>query len=251
MTTETVNFIYAELMEGDNPSKRYVFPQSADIESKLKTYVSQNPHVRLIRTGTATATSESSDDSAIADQGKLDTIPANVDKVYQVIMQDHPVLIGKESAARYSQELIDAVKNVKVEIEVVKQQALAPVVDKKQDLTQQLKNQLSQEKIESETKHTSLTDQLRSQMQPDKQEDAPPPGQMTLEEAVVQSRQQQPDKNHKLSPKPIGKIDKLLREVEDLRQEVRALQQLLTEQSANTELLTELRAIKQELIGGE
>jgi hypothetical protein len=142
--------IYVEFEEKER-TKRFVVPTGDNIENKIRVFANQSVGIDLIRMGDATVTSRVDSDEAVVG---LESIPSTVEAVFNLDMNDHPVL--HQGQGRYSSELIKGimeVQTVQLTLPEVKTEGeiVAPKVESekpKADLTETLKQQMAQKALE-------------------------------------------------------------------------------------------------------
>lgn len=218
---------YVELEEND-VNRRYILPNFENLEGKIRGALQGNPKVLLIRTGNATITSKTTDD--IATVTGLQAIPSSVDAVYNIEVHDHPVLGHSGTTARYSNDLTGLISATEPTREVVTvSQVNAPPAEPKKDLTSQLRQQMLGGKLQEKTEKPQANIEVVKQEQTElvKEEST-----MKMEDFIAQKKAEQPSKaeiNKALKPRPVGKIDVLIEEMEDLREEVSDLRNLIIE----------------------
>lgn len=269
-------FTYIELEENDI-SKRFIVPTYSDIRQRLAILIVGLPKVTLKNLGAATIASIATDD--IDSVTGLQALPSTVTAMYNVMLLDHPVLSGQESKARYSEELSGLIAQAQpnalpagFETQPLSPPfnvpAIAPFIPAaapltqpeapKVDLTQALRSQMLQKKAQEHAAPAqppapvvvpAPVQTTPAQFDPN----APPPGQMKLEEflEVEKAKKEElvltkSEVNQSLKPQPLGKIDILLAEVQELRRDVAFIKEHFGANNTE-EIFTAIREIKTSL----
>lgn len=228
---------YVELEEND-VNRRYVLPNFENVSNKVLSAISNQPKVNLVRIGFATILS-APDTVAAETSSALQAIPSTVSAIYTIQMNNHDVLGTAQANARYSEELTQLIGNTQAlefgNVNAPVQSAIpapapaAPAVD----LTAQLRAQMLSSKQAEFAK--PITAPPVEPVTPSVPVSEPLPGQteMKFEDFVAKKQAEKAVSkstvNERLKPQPSGKIDILLREVGELKDELEELRAILTE----------------------
>lgn len=217
---------FIELEEND-VNRRYITPNFENVEGKVLAVIGDSPKVHLIRTGYATILS--APDTDTVNVTALQAVPSTVDAVYTIQIAAHPVLGTAQATARFSSEFTQLVGSAQPQIAQVPSPVTVPAVPAV-DLTAQLKAQMLERK-QAELNAKVPADPITPTVPVT--QSLPGQTEMKFEDFVAKKQAEKeilkPEINKALQPRPSGKIDLLMQQMDELFEEVSEIRSILSE----------------------